>query len=822
MKKALLIFSFLLSVSSFAQKTTISGKIYDSQTKEPLIAASVRVGKDGIGTNTNADGVFNISLPQGKHRFIFSYIGYLSDTVIIDTKIDSSITRFLKPGAISMPEVTVSAEDPAIWIIREAIKNKKENRKGLISFEYDAYNKRIMKSDGKLASVEESFVKGFQETGKPLKEFVQSVKKTENMKKNLNAPTSIEFTDFTENRLNMNSSKIPLPLADDAFDFYDYKLINTIETGSQSVYKILVIPKSRLSSLLEGNLSINGSDYTLIGVDLKNNEGFTFPFVDDLVLKYKQVYSNYSGYWIPQNTELSFSGIINIGGLISLDKLEFNQTYSISRCTVNSTIPESVRNARKSIYGGFTTDSTAIAIKPKRKEKTKRKPDLSRIRVTPTKAPDSLSVSDIEKLRPIPLSSEEVTAYKELDSTKTIDKMVKVKGPMAALATVSDGTDTVKNKEKSFLSKSADVLFTYGNFRNNRVEGIYLGASADFDSMEYEYYSNMEVGYSIGMKQFQGKVGFGYNLGEDHLDRFDANIYRTVNTWNQNTVHPTIINTFFYTLEGDDNFNYSTNSGWNVGFHKYFTDSLYFKVYYVSETKQNAGLGEPFSIFNRKMPIRPNPSIKEGNDRKLNFTFGWGMDPFSFKGKYAGNSDEQNGILVNIDLSHPNIGSEYDYKKVLISGQYRLNTILKEQFLGPYFIAKMDAGISTGKQEVFNLFSPDASMNYYAPFGTMRALNPYQMVGNKMLSLQMEHNWRAVPFSAIYLNFVRNLQVDFITGFNMVKMWNDTNYFPGQDLSKPYWEANIAISRIAAFLRFDAVYNSKNQWAFRFSLASFL
>lgn len=823
MRKLFFIIILLFPIFSIAQKKTIKGKVSDSQTKEALIAATVRIGNDGLGTITNADGYFTADLPKGKHKLVFSYIGYKTDTLIIDTNKDSLIAEFLVPGEITLPEITVNAnEDPAISIIRAAIKNKKENKKGLISFEYDAYNKRIMKSDGKLASVEESFVKGFKETGKPLKEFVQSVKKTENMKKNMSAPTSIEFTDFTENRLEMNSTKIPLPLADDAFDFYDYKLIKTIETGTESVYKILVIPKSRLSALMEGNISINVSDYTLIGVDLKNNEGFTFPFIDDLVLKYKQIYSNYSGYWIPQNTEFSFSGVINIGGLISLDKLEMNQTYLINRCTVNSTIPESVRNAKKSVYGGFTTDSTAIAIKPKRKEKTKRKPDLSRIRVTPSKAPDSLSVSEIEKLRSIPLSSEEVTAYKELDSTKTIDKIIKVKGPMAALATVSDGSDTLKNKKKSFLSKTTDALFNYGNFRNNRVEGIYLGAYADFDSMEYEYYSTIEAGFSIGMKQMEGKVGFGYNLGEDHLDRIDANIFRTVNQWNQNSVHPTLVNTIFYSLEGDDNFNYTINSGWNVGFHKYFTDSLYYKIYYVSETKQNAALSVPFSIFNRKMPIRPNPSINEGNDRRLNFTFGWGMDPFSFEGKFASNPDEQNGILVNIDFSHPNLGSDYDYKKIFISGQYRINTIIKQQFLGPYLIAKMDAGISTGKQEIFNLFSPDASMKYYAPFGTMRALNPYQMAGNKMISLQLEHNWRAVPFSAIYLNFVRDWQIDFITGFNMVKIWNDTTYFPGQDLSKPYWETNIGISRIAAFLRLDAVYNSNDQWSLRFSLASLL
>ncbi|MFZ1083092.1 MAG: carboxypeptidase-like regulatory domain-containing protein [Candidatus Kryptoniota bacterium] len=55
---------------------TVSGKVLDSKTGEPLAAASVRVSGSARGTITNLDGTYSMSLPQGKYIFICSYVGY--------------------------------------------------------------------------------------------------------------------------------------------------------------------------------------------------------------------------------------------------------------------------------------------------------------------------------------------------------------------------------------------------------------------------------------------------------------------------------------------------------------------------------------------------------------------------------------------------------------------------------------------------------------------------------------------------------------------------------------------------------------------------
>ena len=83
MKKNHFILLFLLcsfSFSSFAQ-FLITGTVSDSSSKEPLSKASVFCQNTTLGTVTNKDGEFSISLKSGGYDLIFSYTGYQTQTV---------------------------------------------------------------------------------------------------------------------------------------------------------------------------------------------------------------------------------------------------------------------------------------------------------------------------------------------------------------------------------------------------------------------------------------------------------------------------------------------------------------------------------------------------------------------------------------------------------------------------------------------------------------------------------------------------------------------------------------------------------------------
>ena len=75
-KHTLLLFLLIISLSYTWAQNTVSGKV-TSQNNEELIGVNISV-KDisGLGTSTDFNGDYQISLPQGCHDLLFQYIGY--------------------------------------------------------------------------------------------------------------------------------------------------------------------------------------------------------------------------------------------------------------------------------------------------------------------------------------------------------------------------------------------------------------------------------------------------------------------------------------------------------------------------------------------------------------------------------------------------------------------------------------------------------------------------------------------------------------------------------------------------------------------------
>ncbi len=105
--------------------TTISGKIFDKSTKEPLEYATITLiskqsGKIITGTISNVKGVFGLSnIPFDSYKINIEFIGYekvsLDDIILKSDKRSVSLgTVFLSPSMQSLQSVTIVGDKPVV------------------------------------------------------------------------------------------------------------------------------------------------------------------------------------------------------------------------------------------------------------------------------------------------------------------------------------------------------------------------------------------------------------------------------------------------------------------------------------------------------------------------------------------------------------------------------------------------------------------------------------------------------------------------------------------------------------------------------------
>jgi Ca-activated chloride channel family protein len=107
MKKIILLILTVAALASFKSTNTrhITGKVFSSDDKQPIIGAAVNIAGTNIGTQTNTKGEFSISVPDGKNRLVFSFVGYQTKKVKIGST--DTLNVYLEPSSMALNEVVV-------------------------------------------------------------------------------------------------------------------------------------------------------------------------------------------------------------------------------------------------------------------------------------------------------------------------------------------------------------------------------------------------------------------------------------------------------------------------------------------------------------------------------------------------------------------------------------------------------------------------------------------------------------------------------------------------------------------------------------------
>lgn len=127
---SLLFFSIFSILHTHAQ-TTVSGKVTDSLTGNPLAGVSILVKDKLTGTTTNPEGKFSFTVKEPPVILVFSFVGYR--TIEVSAERTATLNIVMSEQTIPGQEVVVSASRTREGLLQSPVSIEKINALGLKS-----------------------------------------------------------------------------------------------------------------------------------------------------------------------------------------------------------------------------------------------------------------------------------------------------------------------------------------------------------------------------------------------------------------------------------------------------------------------------------------------------------------------------------------------------------------------------------------------------------------------------------------------------------------------------------------------------------------
>jgi|CXWL01.1.fsa_nt_gi hypothetical protein len=415
MKQILFILALsFFSLLSYSQK--IKGIVTDNNGKI-LPYASVFIKENNKGTNANSEGKYSLKPEPGQYTLVCQYVGYKKEErKITVANNDIELNFILTLQEMTLSEVVVkNGEDPAYQVIRNAIKKRTYYESQLDKFQCEVYTKGQMRvrnypnkffgkkvdfEDGdtskqKMLYLSETISKySVNKPGKEKIEVISSKVSGQSDGFGLSAPN---FFSFYSNNVfignNLNPRGFVSPIAENALNFYRYKLEGTFFEDGREISHIKVIPKRKYEPLFNGYIDIVVDDWLIHSVQLLLTKASQLELAD--TLRIEQLYRplNKEVWYISSQViypAIKIFGFDAYGSFVNIYS-DFNAEPIFDKKTFNNTILK-------------YTDSA-------------------------NKRPDDYW----EKARPVPLMAEEEKDYKRKDSLELARKNPKYLDSLARI-----------------------------------------------------------------------------------------------------------------------------------------------------------------------------------------------------------------------------------------------------------------------------------------------------------------------------------------------------------------------------------------------------
>lgn len=764
----------LLLTTTVAAQHIAEGKIYDKETGKPLSYANIQIVDTYKGTISNDNGHFQLKIDTLPAKLLIRYIGYTSQTV----KITDSTPRLdiaMVPTPVELREVVVTAEDPAVRIMRKVIENKQRWRARITTYKAKAYTRAALKNDTAIVSISESTSEVYWHRDRGTREVVTSRKETSNISSDNNFAFAGQIPNLYDDDIDLMEFDIVGPTHPKALHYYRFKIIGERRIDDKIVVDINIAPKNRLQPTFVGRISILLDDYALIDIDVTPNRAMLFPPpIQELNLHFRQQFSNFGGdFWLP--VDMRIQGGIKIGFTgLQFPTMHYNQISRLTDYKINVAMPDSLFE----FGGSIQIDSLSIASDTLRTDPSTR----------------------------IPLTREEENAYTTLDSTMTLEKAFRPTGFLAKMARLNVEREGAEHDNEGGGSGAGKILsLIRPELLYNRVDGLRTGVSIVKD-LPADLSARLMSAYSFGLKKWawRGELFYHKNSGRGfqaglNWSRGSENIQKSLN-------YPRLFNSLNFLMGQPDYFDYYWNDAWNisVGYGFRLKTDVHLNAGLHSENHRSLEKTGDWTLFDRDRIHRENPQIDAGTCAGLTASLTLGNDfaPWGFIGF--------NRLRLEVEHADPNIiSSDFAFTSWRMVLDGRIPTFLPRRFLPNVVDFRIVGGTVSGDPPVQRLGSMDTRLGIFTPYGTFRTIRHRPVTGRAYAGIFWEHNFRTVPFEILGLRKLAEKGISLLVHGASGRTWipkADLARFDWNGLDGWYHEIGISLSGIFDIFRIDCTW----------------
>ncbi|MEO8451622.1 MAG: DUF5686 family protein [Gemmatimonadota bacterium] len=703
----------------------VEGVVFDTVSGRPVPLAVVWIAKAGGSSLTNDAGFYRVASPRGNVRLEIRRIGY--EPASVSVVVGEGTTRrsiYLRPAAVQLEAVTVTAvDDPARRIVARAIARKHELFAAVHSYSYSGAVKFVVRDLGKpqdspesILFITETRTRSYWEQPDRYQETIVARRQSINVDAERNLISVGDIVNFNRDRIDLGKYSFVSPIADDALDHYNYRILDTLTVAGVRVFRLAIEPTSDASPSFVGMIDVADSTYDVPSIDVGIGGTAKISLLENL--RYRQSLKDVGGgRWMPNDIRLT--GEVHIKAPIP-------------------GLPKRIAFEHVAALDSFRFDQR------------NRPADLGEIRVVVDERADQAdsavwnAQSEVVQLTPA-----EHAAWARIDS---LDRR-----PVTLGGRIRQGTAI------------SLLLFTDPDFfRFNRVDGAYLGAGLTWHNIP-GVRLRTKLGYATGSDRWQYQVGGEIRLSEASRLWVGA-LYHDETVRRPTLVSRTYNPTTRALLFRLDPLDYYREQGLTLSLHTKLVDFTRFEIQYNDQRQSSLPVVTDYSVFSVDRRQRPNLPIEDGRLRSLSASLTYDSRPLAGR---KGREQQLPQLIwtrlrLSAEVAAPGlIPNDFDFRRYSAQLERRQRTL----GIGLTTISAA-GGFATGavppQRDFIVDFGTEARTFQGTGFNTLKETN---FAGTRAAMIVVEHDFGRLLFAKSGVPLVR--QIPFGLSINGGVFWTD-------------------------------------------------